>query len=188
LLKAHFGAAETPSATAGERRDLRVHASAEVAPEWPAETLARPSQAARAAAQAPLVRPETSAQRVSSSLPGAAAGGVAASVRAVPRSEVAAAGAAPDVRVQPREAAEAEPDAERAAAAEGAAVLDARPVEVAAAELGAEPVAAEEEEVVVEPGAEAGLRPGAAARGAPVRQPAAGPSVFRRDRVLPSAP
>jgi hypothetical protein len=127
-----------------------------------------------------------SAQRVPSSLPGAAAVGVGAYVRAAPRwAEPAAsdareqeAGAASDARAQPRVAAEPDVEPEAAEAEPGA--------ELAAAVV---PGAARQPEVVAA-ARDAVLRPVAAVRVVLEQRPVAGPSAaapsaFHRDRPLP---
>jgi hypothetical protein len=136
-----------------------------------------------------------SEQRARASLRAAAAESGVRCAQAAPRPAASATGygpaaaevAASDAEVLPPEVA-AVPDGQQAAA--GAAEPDARQVAVAEEEPDAPRAVAV---AAAEPGAEAVLRPGAAAQDVPVRQPAAarpsaGPLAFRRDRVLLSAP
>jgi hypothetical protein len=144
-----------------------------------------------------------SAQPEPSSLPGAAAVGVAAYVRAVPpwaepvgpdvqEQRAEAARAALGARAQPREAAVAAPDAELVVAAAEAAELDAalQPEVAGAAALDAALQPGEAEAAALDAGLQpeeeaAAVRDAVRRRGAAARPSAAAPSAFHRGQALP---
>ena len=185
-------------AAAAPTSDFRLQAG-QPSEVWPPEVRFAGSArvpAWRREAAAEEASPVALAQGGPSSLPGAAAAGVAAYVRAVPRwaepggsdvreREAEAARAALDARVQPREAAVAEPGAEPAAVAEPGVESAAAAVAAAEPDAALLPGVAEAEAEV----RDAALQPGAAARDA-VRRRAAGPSAaapsaFHRGQALP---